>query len=65
MTVGEPLRYKMGMPPDFAQKYSRDTVVGSAFRQILGSDVITAGVVVNWIDGADGYVTLVIEQTQG
>jgi hypothetical protein len=64
MTDNETMRYKMGMSADFARRYSRDQVVGSPFRQILGEDVITAGVVVNWIDGDDGFVTLVIEQTE-
>jgi hypothetical protein len=64
MTDEEPLRYKMGMSTGFARRYSRDDVVGSPFRQILGEEVITAGVVVNWIDGDDGRVTLVIEQRE-
>jgi hypothetical protein len=62
MTEQEPLRHKLGMSAGFAQQYSRDRVVGSSFTQILDGDVITAGVVVNWIDGEDGTVTLVIEQ---
>ena len=64
MTDEEPLRYKMGMSSGFARRYSRDEVIGSPFRQILGGDVITAGIVVNWIDGDDGTVTLVIEQRE-
>jgi hypothetical protein len=64
MTDEEPLGYKMGLSTDFARRYSRDDVVGSPFRQILGEEVITAGVVVNWIDGDDGRVTLVIEQRE-
>jgi hypothetical protein len=64
MTEEEPLRHKLGMGAGFAQKYSRNRVVGSSFTQILDGDVITAGVVVNWIDGEDGTVTLVIEQRE-
>ena len=64
MTDKESPRYKVGMSADVARRYSRDQVVGSVFRQILAEDVITAGVVVNWIDGEDGFVTLVIEQRE-
>jgi hypothetical protein len=52
----------MSMKPGFAQKYPRDKVVGSPIRQSLNGDVMTTGVVVDWIDEADGGVTLVIEQ---
>src|SRR5262245_28523343 len=64
MTEEEPLRHKVGLSAALARRYSRDSVVGSSFQQILDGDVITAGVVVNWIDGKDGTVTLVVEQSE-
>src|SRR5262245_35766456 len=64
MTEEEPLRHKVGLSAALARRYSRDTIVGSSFQQILDGAVITAGVVVNWIDGKDGTVTLVVEQSE-
>jgi hypothetical protein len=62
MIEGGPLRYEMSMKPGFAQEYTREQVVGSPIRQELNDDVMVTGVIVDWIDEADGGVTLVIEQ---
>ncbi|MBM0228215.1 MULTISPECIES: hypothetical protein [Micromonospora] len=58
----EPLRYEMSMKPGFGQKYTREQAIGSPIKQSLNGDVMTTGIIVDWIDEADGSVTLVIEQ---
>ena len=57
----EPLQHTMPMKPGFAEKYSRDQVLGSPIRERLDEDAMMTGVVVDWIDESAG-VTLVIEQ---
>ncbi|HKE67132.1 MAG TPA: hypothetical protein VKB59_21125 [Micromonosporaceae bacterium] len=61
MTDDESVRYKVGLSAQLAQRYSRDRLIGASFKQVLADDVIADGVVVNWVDGDDGTVTLVIE----
>ncbi|HEU0240844.1 MAG TPA: hypothetical protein VFR11_16410 [Micromonosporaceae bacterium] len=62
MTDKESVRHKVGLSARLAQRYSRDQVIGASYKQVLAGDVIADGVVVNWVDGDDGSVTLVIEQ---
>jgi hypothetical protein len=57
-----PEQFEISMKPEFAQKYNRDEIVGTPIRKCVDDQVAFTGIVVDWVDGPDGSVTLIVEQ---